>query len=117
MNTNNCRAYSLLEVKAFDDDARQITGIATTPEPDRVGDIVDPLGAKFAAELPLLWQHNHGAPVGVARFGKATKSGIPFTANIVKLDEPGTLKDQLDMALEGGGARRGRRVAGGCRCA
>jgi len=115
MNTNNCRAYSLLEVKAFDDDARQITGIATTPEPDRVGDIVDPMGAKFAAELPLLWQHNHGAPVGVARFGKATKSGIPFTANIVKLDEPGALKDQLDMAWQAVKAKLVRGVSIGFR--
>ena len=35
MDTNNCRAYSLLEVKAYDDEKREITGIATTPEPDR----------------------------------------------------------------------------------
>ena len=47
------RAYSLLEIKAVDDDQRVITGIATTPEPDRVGDIVEPMGAKFANPLPL----------------------------------------------------------------
>ena len=41
------RAYSLLEVKQVDDDARIIVGTATTPSPDRVGDIVEPLGVKF----------------------------------------------------------------------
>ena len=30
------RAYSVLEIKSVDDDAREIRGIATTPAPDRV---------------------------------------------------------------------------------
>lgn len=51
----NNRAYSVLEIKAVDDDSQVISGIATTPETDRMGDIVDPMGAKFAAEIPLLW--------------------------------------------------------------
>src|SRR5690606_24123405 len=71
MQTN--RAYSVLEIKTVDTDQRTISGIATTPEPDRVGDIVDPLGAKFAPEIPLLWQHKHDKPVGVAKLGKPTK--------------------------------------------
>ena len=36
------RAYSLLTVKSVDEDARVITGMATTPETDRMGDIVVP---------------------------------------------------------------------------
>ncbi|WP_053091053.1 hypothetical protein [Stenotrophomonas maltophilia] len=83
MNNVN-RAYSLLEVKNYDDDRQVITGLATTPEPDRYGDIVEPLGAKFAAELPLLWQHRHDSPVGIVKFGKPTAKGIPFTANVAK---------------------------------
>jgi hypothetical protein len=51
------RAYSLLEVKAVDDAARVIRGVATTPTPDRVGDIVEPLGVRFKNPLPLLHQH------------------------------------------------------------
>lgn len=97
---NNVRAYSLLEVKGYDDDLREITGIATTPEPDRMGDIVESEGAKFAAELPLLWQHRHDAPVGSVRFGKATKKGIPFSASIAKIATPGALKDLVDMAWD-----------------
>jgi Escherichia/Staphylococcus phage prohead protease len=57
-----------------------------------MGDIVDPLGAKFAAEIPLLWQHQHDKPVGIAEFGKPTKKGIPFKATIVRILEDGPLK-------------------------
>lgn len=105
------RAYSMLEVKSVDDELRTITGMATTPETDRVGDIVDPLGAKFAAEMPLLWQHEHGKPVGVAKFGKATKAGIPFTAEIARITEAGPLKDLVDMAWQAVKARLVRAVS------
>ena len=109
------RAYSVLEIKSVDVEERSITGIATTPETDRVGDIVDPLGAKFAEEIPLLWQHQHDKPVGVARFGKATKSGIPFTATIAKIAEPGPLKDLVDMAWQAVKAKLVRGVSIGFR--
>lgn len=94
------RAYSLLEIKSMDDDQRMITGIATTPTPDRVGDIVDPMGAKYAAEIPLLWMHKQDKPVGVASLGKATKAGIPFRAVIAKVTEEGELKNLLDYAWQ-----------------
>jgi HK97 family phage prohead protease len=109
------RAYSLLEIKAVDDDARVISGVATTPEPDRMGDIVEPLGAKFAPELPLLWQHRHDSPVGIAKFGKATKAGIPFTATLPKIEEPGALKDLVDMAWQSVKAKLVRGVSIGFR--
>jgi HK97 family phage prohead protease len=105
------RAYSMLEVKSVEEDQRIITGMATTPETDRVGDIVDPMGAKFAPEIPLLWQHEHGKPVGVAKFGKATKKGIPFTAELPKIDQPGPLKDLVDMAWQSVKARLVRGVS------
>lgn len=94
------RAFSFLEVKGLDDDQRVITGIATTPETDRVGDVVEPMGAKFAPELSLLWQHKHDSPVGVAEFGRATKAGIPFKAVIAKITEDGPLKTLTDMAWQ-----------------
>jgi len=111
----NTRAYSLLEIKALDESKREITGIATTPEPDRVGDVVEPLGAKFAAELPLLWQHQHDKPVGTAKFGKPTKNGIPFTASLPVIDEPGALKDLVDMAWQSVKAKLVRGVSIGFR--
>ena len=41
------RAYSVLTIKSVDADRRVITGIATTPTPDRHGDIIEPLGVTF----------------------------------------------------------------------
>jgi len=113
MQTN--RAYSVLEIKAVDSEDRVITGIATTPETDRVGDIVDPMGARFAKSIPLLWQHQHDKPVGTAEFGKATRSGIPFTASIAKIAEAGPLKDLVDMAWQSVKAKLVRGVSIGFR--
>lgn len=92
------RAYTELTIKSIDEDRRIIRGMATTPELDRHGDIVDPMGAKFASVVPLLWQHKHDLPVGQVRFGKPTPEGIPFEAEVAKVDEPGKVKDRLDEA-------------------
>ncbi len=92
------RAYSLLTVKAVDDDARVIEGVATTPSPDRVGDIVEPLGVKFTNPLPLLHQHQSAAPVGTVTFRKPTADGIRFIANLPHIAEPGPLQQRVDTA-------------------
>ena len=94
------RAYSFLEIKAVGDDSRVITGLASTPETDRVGDVVEPLGVKFKNPLVLLWQHDHEKPIGTVEFGKPTAKGVPFTATIATVDEPGTLKDRVDEAWQ-----------------
>lgn len=112
---NNQRAYSLLEVKSLNEETRTISGMATTPEMDRMGDIVDPMGAKFAAEMPLLWQHQHDKPVGTATFGKATKNGIPFVAKIADIADIGPLKDLVDMAWQSVKAKLVRGVSIGFR--
>jgi HK97 family phage major capsid protein/HK97 family phage prohead protease len=92
------RAYSILHVKAVDADRRMISGIATTPEPDRQGDIVEPRGVKFKNPLPLLLHHDHERPVGRVTFHPATDKGIPFDAVLPLIDEPGTVKDRVDEA-------------------
>ena len=94
------RMYSVLHVKAVDEEKRQITGVATTPTPDRVGDIVEPLGVKFKNPLPLLWQHRSSEPVGSVKFDKPTKEGITFTASIPTIEQPGKLKERIDEAWE-----------------
>ena len=94
------RAYSILEIKSVSEDSRIIRGIATTPTPDRMGDIVEPLGVKFKNPMPLLWQHNHEQPVGHVKFDKPTEEGIAFEAVLAKTDEPGTLKNRLDEAWQ-----------------
>jgi HK97 family phage major capsid protein len=92
------RAYSRLEVKAIDDEHRSLKGIASTPSVDRVGDIVEPLGAQFVVPMPLMLDHDHKQQVGHVYFAKPTKAGIPFEARIVKFDEPGEVKDLVDKA-------------------
>lgn len=94
------RAYSFLEVKALADETRTITGWATTPETDRTGDVVEPLGVKYKNPLVLLWQHDHEKPIGTVEFGKPNAKGVPFTATIAKVEEPGTLKDRVDEAWQ-----------------
>jgi HK97 family phage major capsid protein/HK97 family phage prohead protease len=94
------RAYSILEVKGLDEEQRTITGIASTPSTDRMGDIVEPLGMKFALPLPFLWQHSHDDPIGHIVDAKATKSGITITAKLAKVEEPGPLRDRLDKAWQ-----------------
>lgn len=92
------RAYSVLTLKAVDEDARLITGIASTPEADRDGDIVEPKGAQFKLPLPLLWQHNHREPIGHVISARVTADGIEIKAQIAKIEEPGALKTRIDEA-------------------
>jgi HK97 family phage prohead protease len=78
------RAYSLLEIKQVDEDARVITGMASTPTPDRLEDVVEPTGAQFKLPLLLLWQHDSGNPIGHVTHAKITKAGIEIVARIAK---------------------------------
>jgi len=94
------RAYSFLEVKAVGEETRTITGWATTPEVDRVGDVVEPLGVKYKNPLPLLWQHEHDKPIGLVEFGKPTAKGVPFTATLPRIEEPGALQDRIEEAWQ-----------------
>ena len=78
------RAYSLLEIKQVDEDARIITGMATTPAPDRLQDVVEPRGARFKLPIPFLWQHDSGQPIGHVTDAKVGKDGIEIVAKIAK---------------------------------
>jgi HK97 family phage prohead protease len=78
------RAYSLLTVKAVDDDTREITGMATTPTADRLNDVVEPRGARFKLPIPFLWQHDSGQPIGHVTDAKVGKDGIEIVAKIAK---------------------------------
>lgn len=95
------RAYSVLDVKSFEDGQDYVTikGIASTPTVDKIGDVVEPMGARFKTPMPLLLQHRHDSPVGEVTFAKPTKAGIPFEARIPKITEPGRVKDRVDEAI------------------
>jgi HK97 family phage major capsid protein/HK97 family phage prohead protease len=94
------RAYSLLHVKALEPAPRRITGVATTPEADRRGDIIEPLGVTFTNPLPLLLHHDTRQPVGTAHFKRPTAEGIEFIATIPEIDEPGPLQTRVNEAWQ-----------------
>lgn len=94
------RLYSKFTVKTVDSALRRISGIATTPSTDRIGDIVDPLGASYELPLPFLWQHDSMQPVGHVTGAKASQSGITVDVQLAQIDEPGTLQDRLNEAWQ-----------------
>jgi HK97 family phage prohead protease len=77
-----------------------LEGIASTPSTDRVGDIVEPMGAVFKLPLPLLWQHDAEQPVGHVVAASPNSSGIPVRVQLVKVATPGLLRDRLDEAWQ-----------------
>lgn len=78
----------------------QFSGIATTPNPDRMQDVVESMGGEYELPIPLLWQHDSEQPVGEVFDAKPTAKGIPVQFQIPKLLTPGTLKDRLDEAVQ-----------------
>lgn len=95
------RAYSVLTEKAVEEGPEFVTirGIASTPATDRMGDIVEPMGARFALPMKLLLQHDHHMPVGNVTFAQPTTKGIPFEARLPIIKEAGRLKDRVDEAI------------------
>lgn len=94
------RAWSVLEIKSVDAEQRRIKGIATTPSPDRMDDIVEPRGAEFKLPLPFLWQHDKYQPIGHVVAANVTDDGIEVEIQLAEVSEPGTLKDRLDEAWQ-----------------
>lgn len=92
------RAFSLLTVKEVNEGKRIITGVASSPKPDRMEDVVEPMGAQFATPMPLLLYHNGEKPVGNVDFAKPKKTGIPFEASLPIISESGTVKDRVEEA-------------------
>ncbi|MBN5310475.1 phage major capsid protein [Serratia marcescens] len=93
------RACTLMTVKSVDEDKRIIVGIASTPSPDRDGDIMEPEGARFGSENPFLWQHDRSQPIGNCS-AKKVNDGLQITAQLVKPtpDMPSQLIARLDEA-------------------
>lgn len=97
------RAYSTLEItKAVTnaDGSRTFTGVASTIETDRMGDSVDPQGAKFTLPIPLLWQHDSCQPIGWVTDATVTATGIAVTCTIAAIVTAGALKDMIDFAWD-----------------
>lgn len=97
---NKLLAFAGLTVKAYDDEKREFSGIATTPTPDKVNDVVDPMGAVFTLPIPLLAGHKHDKPIGEVYEARVTREGIEYKARMPKVDEPGAFKDRVDTAWQ-----------------
>lgn len=95
-------AYSLLEVKEVNDAEWRLEGIATTPTPDRVDDVVEPKGAQFTLPVPFLWQHDKRQPIGNVTEAQVTDDGIKVVIQLVKPDEVESedLKKRLQEAWD-----------------
>ncbi|WP_455424910.1 phage major capsid protein [Dryocola sp. LX212] len=93
------RACTLMTVKSVNEDERIITGIASTPSPDRDGDILESGGATYRSETPFLWQHDRSQPIGTCT-PKMVKEGMQITAKLAKPtpDMPSQLAARLDEA-------------------
>ena len=94
------RAYAVLTVKAVNDEQRVITGTATTPTPDRSGDILEPLGATFTNPIALLLHHDKTRPVGTVTLKTPTAAGIEFEASLPTIAEPGIVRDRVEEAWQ-----------------
>ena len=92
------RAYSTLQIKTFDERTRRFAGVASTPSTDRMGDVVEPQGAKFTLPIPLLWQHDHADPIGWVTAARVTAKGIEVEGEIADVPDAGPLKDRLGNA-------------------
>ena len=108
------RAYAPLVVKTVDAPRRLIKGIASTPTPDRSGDIFEPLGATFSNPIPLLYQHDKERPVGLATL-TATADGIRFEATLPEITTPGIARDRVEEVWDLIGAGLIRAVSIGFR--
>lgn len=93
------RACTLMTVKSVNEDERVITGIASTPSPDRDGDILESGGATYRSDTPFLWQHDRSQPIGTCT-PKMVKEGMQITAKLAKPtpDMPSQLAARLDEA-------------------
>lgn len=98
--TDPDRAYALFVVKGLDLERRTFSGIASTPELDRQGHLIDPAGVTFRNPLPLLFHHNQEKPIGRVTLYPATAAGIAFEASMPVITEPGALKDRVDEAWQ-----------------
>lgn len=94
------RAFSILTVKSVDEEARIIRGIATTPTPDRMEDVVEATGAEFTLPIPLLWHHDSRQPIGHVTAASVSADGIAIEARLVKVSEPGRLQERIDEAWQ-----------------
>ena len=94
------KSFGSFEIKSVDEEKRIFKGIASTPNQDRAKDIMVPSGVKFELPMPLLFHHEHTAPVGQVINAKVTDEGIEVEIQIPEIKEEGNLKARVDEAYQ-----------------
>ena len=94
------KAYSTLTVKTLDED-RVIEGMATTPTPDRVNDVVMPDGMSVASlPIPLLMHHDTRLTVGRVDQLSVAENGVRFRATLPPIQSPPGLAARVEEAYQ-----------------
>lgn len=97
------RAYSTLEMKEVSSSAsgkRTFSGIASTPEVDFDGEIVEPKGANFRLPIPFLWQHDRKDPIGWITEAVVKDEGIFVKGEVAKIEGDSLLAQRLSNAWD-----------------
>lgn len=76
------RAYSTFTITKADEATGTIIGLASTPDLDRHGDIVEPRGAKYSLPMPLLLGHDHNQAIGAIEAARVTAAGLEIVAKL-----------------------------------
>jgi HK97 family phage prohead protease len=74
--------HSLFITKKLDEDQRILEGLATTPTPDRHGDVVVLEGIQYRTPFPLLRGHNTAEPIGQVVEAQKTATGLWIRAQV-----------------------------------
>lgn len=77
-------------------DQRIVEGIASTPTPDRGGDVMMPEGAQFVLPMPFLWDHSD--PIGEVFAADVRPDGIYIQAKVSTVEKPGPVRDRVEKA-------------------
>lgn len=77
---------SVLNIKSVDEDKRIIEGIASTPVPDRYGDVVVPEGIQFKLPIPFLYQHVSSKVIGNVLEARIGAEGMAIKAQLAPRD-------------------------------
>jgi HK97 family phage major capsid protein/HK97 family phage prohead protease len=88
------KIYSTLTVKGLDEEMRVLEGIASTPTPDRMGDVVVPEGMQFKTPFPFLYQHNPAKPIGQVIKAIVSSDGLSVQVKLA----PKGVADYIDEA-------------------
>lgn len=94
------KALGVFEVKEINEEKRTFRGVASTPNQDRVKDIMVPGGAKFVLPMPLLFHHDLTKPIGQVTSATITDTGIEVEIHIPEITEDGELKREVDKAYQ-----------------